>query len=54
MTPTTSFDHLKTTYFDECAELLEAAYGHLAAIAEGRADDDTERARKSPWVSKMN
>lgn len=38
------FDHLKTTYFDECAELLEAAYGHLAAIAEDRADDDTVNA----------
>ena len=38
------FDHLKTTYFDECAELLEAAYGHLAAIEEGRADDDTVHA----------
>ncbi len=35
------FDHLKTTYFDECAELLDAAYIHLAAIAERRADDDT-------------
>jgi two-component system chemotaxis sensor kinase CheA len=35
------FDHLKRTYFDECAELLEAAYGHLSAIAEARADDDT-------------
>ena len=35
------FDHLKTTYFDECAELLDAAYTHLAAIAERRADDDT-------------
>ena len=38
------FDHLKTTYFDECAELLDAAYTHLAAIAEGRADDDTVNA----------
>ena len=38
------FDHLKTTYFDECAELLDAAYTHLAALAEGRADDDTVNA----------
>lgn len=38
------FDHLKVTYFDECAELLEAAYSHLAAIEEGRADDDTVNA----------
>ena len=38
------FDHLKTTYFDECAELLDAAYGHLAAITEGRTDDDTVNA----------
>jgi two-component system chemotaxis sensor kinase CheA len=35
------FDHLKGTYFEECAELLEAAYGHLAAIDEGRADNET-------------
>ena len=35
------FDHLKPTYFEECAELLDAAYGHLTAIAEGRADDKT-------------
>jgi two-component system chemotaxis sensor kinase CheA len=38
------FDHLRTTYFDECAELLDAAYSHLAAIAEGRADEDTVNA----------
>jgi two-component system, chemotaxis family, sensor kinase CheA len=38
------FDHLKATYFDECAELLEAAYSHLTAIEEGRADDDTVHA----------
>ena len=38
------FDHLKTTYFDECAELIDAAYTHLAAIAEGRVDDDTVNA----------
>jgi len=39
-----AFDHLRTTYFEECAELLDAAYTHLAAIAEGRADDDTVHA----------
>jgi two-component system chemotaxis sensor kinase CheA len=39
-----AFDHLRTTYFEECAELLDAAYTHLAAIAEGRADDDTVNA----------
>ncbi len=38
------FDHLKTTYFDECVELIDVAYTHLAEIAEGRADDDTVNA----------
>jgi two-component system chemotaxis sensor kinase CheA len=37
----TGFDHLKGTYFQECAELLEAAYAHLAAIEEERADHET-------------
>ena len=37
----TSFDHLRTTYFDECAELLESAYTHLAAIEDGCADDES-------------
>lgn len=36
-----SFDHLRATYFEECAELLDSAYAALAALAEGRADDDT-------------
>ncbi len=36
-----AFDHLKPTYFEECAELLDAAYGQLAAIAEGCADAET-------------
>jgi two-component system chemotaxis sensor kinase CheA len=36
-----SYDHLKGTYFEECSELLEAAYSHLAAIEEGRADGET-------------
>ncbi len=35
------FDHLKPTYFEECAELLDVAYGQLAAIAEARADAET-------------
>jgi two-component system, chemotaxis family, sensor kinase CheA len=42
--PIASFDHLKGTYFEECAELLEAAYLHLAALEEGRADEDTVHA----------
>jgi two-component system chemotaxis sensor kinase CheA len=37
----TGFDHLKGTYFQECAELLDAAYSHLAAIEEERADHET-------------
>ncbi len=36
-----AFDHLKSTFFDECAELLEQAYEHLRAIQEGRSDRDT-------------
>jgi two-component system chemotaxis sensor kinase CheA len=36
-----AFDHLKATYFQECAELLDSAYVQLAALEEGRADDDT-------------
>jgi two-component system chemotaxis sensor kinase CheA len=35
------FDHLKSTYFQECAELLESAYGDLTALEEGRADAET-------------
>jgi two-component system chemotaxis sensor kinase CheA len=38
------YDHLKGTYFQECAELLDAAYGHLAAIDDGRVDHDTVHA----------
>ena len=37
----THFDHLKPTYFEECADLLDLAYGHLACIAEGSADTET-------------
>lgn len=39
-----NFDHLRATYFEESAELLESAYTHLGALAEGRADDDTVNA----------
>ena len=39
-----SFDHLRATYFEESAELLESAYGRLAMLAEDRADDDTVHA----------
>ena len=39
-----AFDHLKTTYFEECAALIDAAYTHLSALSEGRADDDTVHA----------
>ncbi len=39
-----NFDHLRTTYFEESAELLESAYSHLAALSENRADDDTVHA----------
>ena len=35
------FDHLKGTYFEECAELLDAAYRHFGALQEGCADADT-------------
>jgi two-component system chemotaxis sensor kinase CheA len=35
------FDHLKATYFQECAELLESTYAHLLALEEDRADADT-------------
>ncbi len=38
------FDHLKGTYFEECAELLDAAYAHLAAIEAGNADNETVHA----------
>lgn len=39
-----SFDHLRTTYFEESAELLEVAYAQLAALSEDRADGDTVHA----------
>jgi two-component system chemotaxis sensor kinase CheA len=36
-----AFDHLKATYFQECAELLDAVYGHLGALEEDAADAET-------------
>lgn len=39
-----SLDHFKKTYFEECAELLDALYAHLGDLAEGRADDETMHA----------
>ena len=39
-----SFDHLRATYFEECAELLESAYAQLAALAQGREDAETVHA----------
>ncbi len=38
------FDHLRATYFEECAELLESAYAQLAALSEDRADAETVHA----------
>jgi two-component system chemotaxis sensor kinase CheA len=38
------FDHLKSTYFQECAELLDNVYGHLAALEDGGGDDETVHA----------
>lgn len=39
-----SFDHLRTTYFEESSELLESAYAQLTALSEDRADNDTVHA----------
>ncbi len=39
-----SFDHLRATYFEESAELLESAYAQLSALAEDRGDGDTMHA----------
>ncbi|PPQ30181.1 Hpt domain-containing protein, partial [Rhodopila globiformis] len=41
---TAGFDGLETfrqTYFEECAELLDATYGYLAALESGDADAET-------------
>jgi two-component system chemotaxis sensor kinase CheA len=34
-------DHFRKTYFEECAELLDAAYAHLADLGEQRGDAET-------------
>ncbi len=34
------FDHLKTTYFEECAELLDSVYAQLAALEAGSTDEE--------------
>ena len=39
-----NFEHLRATFFEESAELLDSAYTHLAAISEDRSDDDTVNA----------
>lgn len=39
-----SLDQFKKTYFEECAELLDALYTLLGDLAEGRADDETMHA----------
>ncbi len=38
------FDHLKSTYFEECGELLDAAYRHFAALEDDSPDPDTVHA----------
>jgi two-component system chemotaxis sensor kinase CheA len=35
------FDHLKSTYFQECSELLDQVYTHLTALDDGDSDPDT-------------
>jgi two-component system chemotaxis sensor kinase CheA len=35
------FDHLKSTYFQECAELLDQVYTLLAALEDGGGDAET-------------
>ena len=39
-----AFDHLKSTYFQECGELLDNVYGHLAQLEQGNTDEDTVHA----------
>lgn len=36
-----AMDRFRLTYFEECAELIEAAYARLADLSEGRQDGDT-------------
>jgi len=38
------FDHLKSTYFQECAELLDNVYTQLGVLEEGQHDDETVHA----------
>lgn len=37
-------NRFKQTYFEECAELLDVVYGHLAALDEARGNDETVHA----------
>lgn len=39
-----NFDHLRDTYFEESAELLESAYAQLGLLADGAHDADTVHA----------
>ena len=39
-----SFDHLRSTFFDESAELLESAYALIGNLSEGSQDEDTVHA----------
>jgi two-component system chemotaxis sensor kinase CheA len=39
-----SIDQFKTTYFEECSELLDALYGYLGLFADGGADGETMHA----------
>lgn len=38
------FDHLRATYFEECAELLESAYAQLATLAQSTDDEEAVHA----------
>jgi len=38
------FDHLKSTYFQECAELLDSVYSQLSVLEEGAGDSETVHA----------
>ena len=39
-----NLDRFKKTFFEECSELLDAAYAHLGDLADGRGDDETMNA----------
>jgi two-component system chemotaxis sensor kinase CheA len=43
-TATNSLERFRQTYFEECAELLESVYSHLAILESGEADSDTVNA----------